>query len=57
MQTETGEKIMNNENYIQGYSRVIMRLTKIETQPVIHCHELRGSFMQGYSHKMTRLTR
>jgi hypothetical protein len=30
---------------IQGYSRVIMGLTHIETQPVIHFHRLRRSFI------------
>jgi hypothetical protein len=27
------------------YSRVIMGLTSLETQPVIHFHRLRGSFI------------
>jgi hypothetical protein len=31
--------------YIQGYSRVIMGFTTIETQPVIHFHRLRESFI------------
>jgi hypothetical protein len=31
------------KNSIQGYSRVIMGLTNIETQTVIHFHRLRGS--------------
>jgi hypothetical protein len=30
---------------IQGYSRVIVGLTNIETQPVIHFHRLRVSFI------------
>jgi hypothetical protein len=29
---------------VQGYSRVIMGLTNIETQPLIHFHRLRGSY-------------
>jgi hypothetical protein len=31
------------KNSIQGYSRVIMGLTNMETQIVIHFHRLRGS--------------
>jgi hypothetical protein len=31
--------------YVQGYSRVIMGLTNVEMQPVIHFHRLRGSFI------------
>jgi hypothetical protein len=34
----------NASTSLQGYSLVIMGLTNIETQPVIHFHHLRGSF-------------
>jgi hypothetical protein len=33
---------------IQGYSRVITGVINIETQPVIHFHRLRGSFIFTY---------
>jgi hypothetical protein len=40
-------KKLTVHSYIQGYSysRVIMDLTNIETQSVIHFHCLRGSFI------------
>jgi hypothetical protein len=34
---------------VHSYSRVIMDLTNIETQSVIHFHCLRGSFIQIYT--------
>jgi hypothetical protein len=33
------------KNRIQSYLRVIMGVTNSETQPVIHFHRLRGSFI------------
>jgi hypothetical protein len=33
------------KNSIQSYLRVIMGVTNSETQPVIHFHRLRGSFI------------